>query len=137
MDDATWKVGSESADHITYIRRPAETTTEKDVDCNKTTTTPAPTTRRSSRSRLDVRSGVESGRRMTYNRVTAPPTPKMNYDGYDGDHLWQVSHRTDDHITYTRRGSSQGQGQTGELRRLGSGRDSVSIRLLPFIQNIQ
>lgn len=96
------------------------------------------------RSRLNLRSGSEGvGRRrsghtgksrsqMTYSKGASQGA--AYYDGYEGDHNWVVSHRTDDHITYTRRDSSssshgQGQGQPGELRRLGTGSDSVSDRM--------
>jgi hypothetical protein len=92
-----------------------------------------------------VRSGVEgSGQRKGDSAGLTSQTQGQlrasNNDGYTGDHLWKVHHRTDDHITYTRRNSgsvSQGQGQLGDLRRIGgSGSDSVSVGLGIDIQFI-
>ncbi|XP_021944800.1 uncharacterized protein LOC110843162 [Folsomia candida] len=135
VDEATWKVESESDDHITYVRKPLEPAPTGNVDCNLTTTAtpPAAVPRRrsgSSRWRPEVRSGVEESarRKSSRGRTSSQAISKPNDDG---DHLWSISHRTDDQITYTRRGSSgHTQGQPGELRRLGSGRDAVLARVV-------
>jgi len=236
VDDATWRIHSTSADHVTYVRRdgvgPLSDLLLGKVDCNKTSEESSTSTQRSSvvvplapspiastslassswrggrgsassssnwrqgitqtetreaAGNLQLRSGTSSsdigGRRRTavtggsavgssgsavgssgstlggsVNLIGGSPvsgslvTRGVIVDGYEGDHLWKVTHRTDDHITYTKRNASgsswsqqgggqssslslsQGQGEQighqGQLTRFGIGSDSVLARVV-------
>lgn len=157
----TWRIADQDQDHITYVRSPVGspvtspgsrtgqslastaadlTITVPEVDCNKTTTTPAPIPRRSrpvdsvvssgdvshrgssaggrrGQPELRSRSSIHStaGRGVEAASVTESRTQTQTSETHphEGNYFWMVSHRSDDHITYRRRSNDTGRSSQG------------------------